>query len=260
MDAVGGRAGDCRSFHGNSDSAGGDGKTSGYCRQFDDDIIGGTRAIARNSLIIYTLLTLAGILLLILLGTDWYSSILYVLSAVSTGGFSPHDASLQGLGSGYARAGITAVSMAGAVTLIFYHRAWHRGWRDAVSDRQIQAFFIMAVTITLLLSGFLWYQDGLAPLNALAHGTLNGLSALSTAGFLLCLSVIWKTGQTHPDRFHGHGRLCRFYGRRHQDHPAPDCLPSHLPPYSARRRTPPGGACGHIEMEKNWKRMRFSAP
>ncbi|MEX1315424.1 MAG: potassium transporter TrkG, partial [Desulfotignum sp.] len=80
---------------------------------FDDDIIGGTRAIARSTLIIYSLLTLAGILLLILLGTDCFSSILYVLSAVSTGGFSPHDASLQGLGSGGARAAVIAVSMAG---------------------------------------------------------------------------------------------------------------------------------------------------
>lgn len=150
---------------------------------FDDDIIGGTRAIARSTLIIYSLLTLAGILLLILLGTDWFSSILYVLSAVSTGGFSPHDASLQGLGSGGARAAVIAVSMAGAVPLILYHRAMHQGWRDALSDRQIQAFFIMAMVITGLLSGFLWYQDGLAPLTALAQGTLNGLSALSTAGF-----------------------------------------------------------------------------
>ena len=150
---------------------------------FDEDIIGGTRAIARSTLIIYSLLTLAGILLLILLGTDWFSSILYVLSAVSTGGFSPHDVSLQGLGSGGARAAVIAVSMAGAVPLILYHRAMHQGWRDALSDRQIQVFFIMAIMITGLLSGFLWYQDGLAPLTALAHGTLNGLSALSTAGF-----------------------------------------------------------------------------
>jgi trk system potassium uptake protein TrkH len=150
---------------------------------FDDDIIGGTRAIAKNTLIIYSLLTLAGILLLLLLGTDWFSSVLYMLAAVSTGGFSPHDASLQGLDSGYARAVVIGFSMAGAVTLIVYYRVFHRGWRAAVSDRQIQAFFITAFIVTAVLSCFLWYQEGLAPLNALLHGALNGLSALSTAGF-----------------------------------------------------------------------------
>jgi trk system potassium uptake protein TrkH len=150
---------------------------------FDDDIIGGTRAIARYTLIIYSLLTLTGILLLLLLGTDFFSSVLYALAAVSTGGFSPHDASLQGLDSGYARAVVIGFSMAGAVSLIVYYRVFHRRWRDAVSDQQIQAFFITAIIITALLSCFLWYQEGLAPLKALTHGALNGLSALSTAGF-----------------------------------------------------------------------------
>ncbi|MDZ7664691.1 MAG: potassium transporter TrkG [Desulfotignum sp.] len=130
---------------------------------FDDDIIGGTRAIARHTLIIYSLLTLTGILLLLLLGTDFFSSVLYVLAAVSTGGFSPHDASLQGLDSGYARAVVIGFSMAGAVSLIVYYRVFHRGWRDAVSDQQIQAFFITAIIITALLSYFSGIRRDLRP-------------------------------------------------------------------------------------------------
>lgn len=150
---------------------------------FDDDIVGGTRAIAQRTLIIYSLLTVIGILLLLLLGVDWFAAVLYVLAAISTGGFSPHNDSLQGLQSGYAASVVIAISMAGAISLIVYYRVFHKGWRKAVFDRQIQAFFATAVMITAMLAWLLWYQDGLKGIEALKHGALNGLSALSTAGF-----------------------------------------------------------------------------
>ncbi len=150
---------------------------------FDDDIIGGTRAIAQRTFIIYSLLTLAGIILLLFLGVDWFTAVLYVLAAISTGGFSPHDGSLQGLQNGYADGIIIIISMAGAISLIVYYRLFYKGWRNVVYDRQIQAFLIAAITVTAVLTWLLWYQDGLSGARAIRHGALNGLSALSTAGF-----------------------------------------------------------------------------
>ncbi len=150
---------------------------------FDDDIIGGTRSIARRILIIYTLLTVAGIMLLVLLKIDWFTAVLYVLAAISTGGFSPHDTSLQGLDGNYTSAVVIAISMAGAISLLVYNRPFQTGWRSVVYDRQIQAFLFVALFVSALMSWFLWYQDGLAGTQALKQGVLNGLSALSTAGF-----------------------------------------------------------------------------
>ena len=150
---------------------------------FDDDIVGGTHAIAKRTLIIYSSLTLSGIVLLLMLGVDWFTSVLYILAAISTGGFSPHDSSLQGLQSGYAEGVVIAISMAGAISLIAYYHIYHKGWRNVVCDRQIQAFFTTAVIVTVVLTVLLLYQDGLKGTDALRHGTLNGLSALSTAGF-----------------------------------------------------------------------------
>lgn len=150
---------------------------------YEDDIIGGTRAIARRILVIYTLLTIAGIALLMLLGVDWYTSILYCLAAISTGGFSPHNASLYGLQNHYAAAAVILISMAGAVSLLLYYRTYHKGWRSIWHDRQIRALFVTGVLVSTILAWFLHYQDGLAWTDALRHGALNGLSALSTAGF-----------------------------------------------------------------------------
>lgn len=150
---------------------------------YDDDIIGGTRAMARRVLTIYTLLTIAGIVLLMLSGVDWYTSILYCLAAISTGGFSPHDTSLYGLQNHSAEAIVIVISMAGAVSLFLYYRVYRNGWREVWHDRQFRAFMLAGILVTTILSCFLWYQDGLSWTAALRHGALNGLSALSTAGF-----------------------------------------------------------------------------
>lgn len=139
--------------------------------------------MARRILVIYTLLTIAGIALLMLLGVDWYISILYCLAAIATGGFSPHGASLNGLQDHYAAAVVIVISVTGAVSLLLYYRAYHKGWRDIWNDRQIRALFVAGVLVSTILAWFLHYQDGLTWTDALRHGALNGLSALSTAGF-----------------------------------------------------------------------------
>jgi trk system potassium uptake protein TrkH len=58
------------------------------------------------------------VLFLIISGNKWFESLLYSLAAVSTGGFSPHDASLQGIENPYAQFIVIAYSMACGVSLI----------------------------------------------------------------------------------------------------------------------------------------------
>ncbi|MEJ2057669.1 MAG: potassium transporter TrkG [Desulfofustis sp.] len=122
--------------------------------EFSDDIIGGTRAVAQRVLTVYVLLTIGGIGLLMLSGVDWYNALLYCLSAISTGGFSPHDASLAGLQN-------------------------FPLWRD----EQLKALLMISIVVSLVLALSLKLPDGLGGTEAFRHGAVNGLSALSTAGF-----------------------------------------------------------------------------
>ena len=150
---------------------------------YENDLIGSTRAHARRVFAIYAILTVAGVLILIGSGSKWFESILYALAAVSTGGFSPHEASLQGVANPYAQAAVIFISLAGGVSLVLYHRAYRYGLKIAFRDRQFQGLLVAGVLTTLLLAWFLWYQDGLDWSAALHHGALNALSAQSTAGF-----------------------------------------------------------------------------
>jgi trk system potassium uptake protein TrkH len=151
--------------------------------EFSDDIIGGTRAVAQRVLTVYVLLTIGGIGLLMLSGVDWYNALLYCLSAISTGGFSPHDASLAGLQNFPAECAVTLISMAGAVSLLLYYRGYCRGPGDLWRDEQLKALLMICIVVSLVLALSLKLQDGLGWTEAFRHGAVNGLSALSTAGF-----------------------------------------------------------------------------
>ena len=158
-------------------------KRLGDLEDYEEDLIGGTRTRARLVFFVYAVLTVAGIVALGLLDIGWFNAILYSFAAVSTGGFSPHDASLAGLNGFAAQAMVIALSMAGGVSLILYHRAYRDGWRVMIKDRQIQGFLFVALLMTLLLSWSLWMQSGFHWSQALRQGALNALSAQSTAGF-----------------------------------------------------------------------------
>jgi trk system potassium uptake protein TrkH len=158
-------------------------KRLGDMQDYEEDMIGGTRAHARRVFIVYAALTAGGIVVLGLLGIGWFEAILYCFAAVSTGGFAPHDASLAGLQSHLAQALIILLSVAGGISLILYQRLFHSGLRDTLKDHQLQGYFFLGLLMTLLLASSFWLQGNYNWKQALGHGALNALSAQSTAGF-----------------------------------------------------------------------------
>ena len=158
-------------------------KRLGDMEDYEEDLIGGTRAHARRVFILYAALTAAGIVALGLLDIGWFEAFLYGFAAISTGGFAPHDASLAGVQSHAAQAMIILISMAGGISLILYQRLLQKGPRILLHDSQLQGFFITGLLMTLLLTASLRVQSGFPWPRALGHGALNALSAQSTAGF-----------------------------------------------------------------------------
>ena len=148
-----------------------------------NDPIGGSRIHARLVFKIYGILTVIGVLSLGLLDGHWFNALLYSMSAVSTGGFAPHDASLADMVSVTARALVIVLSMAGGVSLILYYRLIQHGWRTLANDMQFKGYMVIGLLTTLVLTVMLRSADGFGWWGALGHGALNGLSAQSTAGF-----------------------------------------------------------------------------
>ena len=145
-----------------------------------ESLVTTARAHARRVLIIYGLLTVAGIAALLVLREDAFSAVTHVLSAVSTGGFSLHDDSLAGMGA--ERYALSALSLCGAVALPLYYLLYQRRWAAFIRDAELWALLAMTAAASLLLWLFLW-RDGLAAGSAFGHAIVMGISAQTTTGF-----------------------------------------------------------------------------
>jgi len=142
------------------------------------------RLHARRVLTIYVVLTLAGFVALLLSGEATFDAVAHALSAVSTGGFSTHNASIAGLPSGVARSAVLAVALLCAVSLPLYYRAWASGWRCLIEDPELRALLIAVVLVTLAL----WWclpmaGQTAAPEQRFAQAAWFAVSAQTTTGY-----------------------------------------------------------------------------
>ncbi|NIR59618.1 MAG: TrkH family potassium uptake protein [Gammaproteobacteria bacterium] len=142
-----------------------------------------TRLHARRVLLVYLVLTLIGVALLLGLGHAPLVSVAHVLSAVSTGGFSTHRASLAGFTGAAPAVVLTGLGLAGAVSLPLYHRAYLQGWRALHADPELRALVLAALALSALLAGSMLARGLPGDLGTVGHALALGVSAQTTTGF-----------------------------------------------------------------------------
>ena len=147
-----------------------------------DDLVGGARAHARRILSVYTALTVCGFLAWLAFCGQPLEGALYVLAAVSTGGFAPTSGSFADLSSVKLAWVVTLTCLSGAVPLALYQKAWRKGWSQVLQNMELRALMAAGLTISLVLGASLWAQ-GMVPSEVLKHAPLMALSAQTTAGF-----------------------------------------------------------------------------
>jgi trk system potassium uptake protein TrkH len=151
-----------------------------------DGLVASTKAYARIILKVYLILTILGFSLLMILGVPWFPSLLHVLAAVSTGGFSSYDDSLAGLGGPAVQAGATFVSWLGALPVIFYFillARGRRGLRYYEGKTEVAVLAVLCLIASLVTAWILFAVDGFSRGAAIRDGVLLALSAQSTTGY-----------------------------------------------------------------------------
>ncbi len=149
-----------------------------------ETLIATARTHARRTFIVYLCLTVFGFALLWSLSGHGFTSLLYALSAISTGGFSPYQNSLAALTTHSAAIAVIVISFLGAISLPLYWRAVHAGWRTGIrilfTDVELRALFIAGLLAGGLLTVLAWYHGIGTPWY---HGFMLGFSAQTTTGF-----------------------------------------------------------------------------
>ncbi|MGB5445050.1 MAG: potassium transporter TrkG [Psychromonas sp.] len=142
-----------------------------------------TRTHARQTLIIYSVMTITGIIVVWLISGNGMIAVNHVLAAVSTGGFSSFDHSLMDIDSWYSRFAIISLCLCGAIPLPLYAIIFSKNWRRGIFDTELLALVIAVVLLTLILFLSLHFNSDMQVQDAANHALFLSLSAQSTAGF-----------------------------------------------------------------------------
>lgn len=142
-----------------------------------------TRAFARRVSVVYVVLTLVAIAGLAALGLSASDAVNYALSAISTGGFAPRNASLAAVSGGTARTAIVAIGLFGALSLPLYFAAVRGDWRRIASDAETRALGVALAAGFAALAAIAFLRDGAGAASALPGLALLTVSAQSTTGF-----------------------------------------------------------------------------
>lgn len=142
-----------------------------------------TRTHARQVLIIYSALTVTGMMAVWVISGNGLLAINHVLAAVSTGGFSTFNNGLAEIDSWYSRFAIISLSLCGALPLPLYAIICSKNWRKGIRDTELIALVLAILLLTLLLFISFYFHSGMTSRNALGHALFIGMSAQTTTGF-----------------------------------------------------------------------------
>lgn len=142
----------------------------------------GVRSLVRRLLLVYATLTLVGFIVLLAFGVEPFASLLYTLSAVSTGGFAPHGASIAGVDSVAARFWILFESTLGALPFVVILGV-ARGRSRRLLDPQAVALVSCGALVALILGLRMRMATDASWPEVLQNAPILAFSAQSTTGF-----------------------------------------------------------------------------
>jgi trk system potassium uptake protein TrkH len=139
---------------------------------------------ARQLWLVYTLITVAGIVALRVCGMSWFDAVCHAFSAVGLGGFSTHDRSVAWFNSPAIELTLTVLMLIAALNFARHIVALRRLSLETYrQDPEARAIFVVlavsVVGIAALLSARGVYPDFL---EALRHSAFNVVSQATTSG------------------------------------------------------------------------------
>lgn len=150
---------------------------------------------ARTLWLIYVMLTVACALAFWLAGMSGFDAIAHSFTAVSTGGFSPHDASMGYFDSPLIEAIADVFMLLGAINFAVHFTAWRgRTLRHYVRDSEVSFFLVIVAGLIALVTAILWLAGEYAnPLTALRYAAFQVISIITSTGFTTASFADWPS-------------------------------------------------------------------
>jgi trk system potassium uptake protein len=153
-----------------------------------ESLVDRIRGIIRNLWMVYTLLTLACMIMLWLAGMPFFDGVCVALSTLSTGGFMPRDGTMVSYGKPMIEVVLVPFMLIGAINFSL-HWAFLQGrfnvYRQEPEVRRLLQYAAVAfVVLFIFLSTGLGLGPGLPLGDSLRSGIFTAISMISTTGFI----------------------------------------------------------------------------
>lgn len=141
---------------------------------------------------LYLLLTAAQTAFLMMAGMDLYDALTHTFSTLSTGGFSPRNASAAAYSPLVHVIIIVFMILAGANFSLYYGLRKRGGWRNLFRDREFRFYLgIIAVVSVAIAFNLYWTAEYLSPWRAFLDSTFQVVSIVTTTGFATADFDLW---------------------------------------------------------------------
>lgn len=140
--------------------------------------------------IIYTVLTLAETLLLMLGGMSFFEALLQALATAGTGGFSTRNAGIAAFDSAYTEMVIASFLLLFGINFNLYYLILARRAESALKSEELRWYLgILAVATLFVAAGIVGHYGSV--FTALRHSFFNCISLMSTAAFSTVNTMEW---------------------------------------------------------------------
>ncbi|MDA8020461.1 MAG: TrkH family potassium uptake protein [Thermoanaerobaculia bacterium] len=141
---------------------------------------------------LYLLLTAVQTSLLMMAGLDLYDALTHTFSTLSTGGFSPLNASAAGFSPSVHLILIVFMVLAGANFSLYCGLHQRRGWRNLIRDRELRFYLGLLATFSSAIAlNLVWSGDYTHVSRAVLDGTFQVVSIVTTTGFATADFDLW---------------------------------------------------------------------
>lgn len=150
---------------------------------------------AQTLWIIYLSLTVACALAFWLAGMSPFDAIGHSFTAISTGGFSPHDASMGYFDSPLIETIANVFMLLGAINFAVHFTAWQkRRPLQYLRDTEVRFFLLVVAGLILIIAAMLWYAGQYPnPLTALRYAAFQVISIITSTGFTTASFADWPS-------------------------------------------------------------------
>ena len=124
-------------------------------------------------------------------GMSGFEAVAHAMTTIATGGFSTSDGSIAHFDSAVIDAIATGGMVVGALPFLLYFKTLQGDWRSLFSDAQVQWFVAVVFLIVVVMTGWLWLNNGFGLALSVRLASFNIVSIITGTGYATSDYSLW---------------------------------------------------------------------